>query len=140
MKSANLRFTLKPFHIVWAITFVTLTVFSFLVAIHLLDRLWLFFPLSFLGIVAYDTFQNKHTLRRNYPLIGRLRRLFESIRPELRQYFIEGELDGKPFNRRQRSIVYQRAKNEKQTISFGMQDDPNRIGYEWTSHSVYPKK
>jgi glutamate synthase domain-containing protein 2 len=140
MKSANLRFTLKPFHIVCAITFVTLTVFSFLVAIHLLDRLWLFFPLSFLGIVAYDTFQNKHTLRRNYPLIGRLRRLFESIRPELRQYFIEGELDGKPFNRRQRSIVYQRAKNEKQTISFGMQDDPNRIGYEWTSHSVYPKK
>ncbi|KAF5304278.1 hypothetical protein FQR65_LT18881 [Abscondita terminalis] len=49
------------------------------------------------------------------------------------------ELDGKPFNRRERSIVYQRAKNQKQTVSFGMQDDPNRIGYEWASHSVYPK-
>src|SRR5690606_8638656 len=73
------------------------------------------------------------------PLIGRLRYVFESVRPEFRQYFFEGELDGKPFSRRQRSIVYQRAKNQKQTISFGMQDDPNRIGYEWAAHSIYPK-
>jgi len=119
-----------------------------LVLSHLLDRWWLILPLFILAVVAYDTFQDQHALRKNYPLIGRLRYFFESIRPEIRQYFFEGELDGKPFNRRQRSIVYQRAKNEKQTISFGMQDDPNRIGYddpnrigyEWAAHSVYPKK
>ncbi|MDR0227768.1 MAG: FMN-binding glutamate synthase family protein [Flavobacteriaceae bacterium] len=93
--------------------------------------------LAFLAIT--DLNQTKHTIRKNYPIFARFRYMFESIRPEMRQYFWEGELDGKPFNRRERSIVYQRAKNEKQTVSFGMQDDPNRIGYEWAAHSVYPK-
>lgn len=140
MKSEKLNFSAQPFTLVWLITIVFLVLMCLLVVSHLLDRWWLILPLSMLALVAYDTFQDKHALRRNYPLIGRLRYLFESIRPELRQYFFEGELDGKPFNRRQRSIVYQRAKNEKQTISFGMQDDPSRIGYEWAAHSVYPKK
>ncbi len=140
MKSDKLQISAQPFIIVWVVTLSILVVVSLFVAAHLLDRWWLFLPLLLLTVVAYDTFQDKHALRKNYPLIGRLRYFFESIRPELRQYFFEGELDGKPFNRRQRSIVYQRAKNEKQTISFGMQDDPNRIGYEWAAHSVYPKK
>lgn len=100
---------------------------------------FLIFPCIILFFVLTDIAQSKHSVRRNYPLLGRFRYLFESVRPEFRQYFFEGELDGKPFNRRQRSIVYQRAKNEKQTISFGMQDDPNRIGYEWAAHSIYPK-
>src|SRR5690606_33337271 len=39
-----------------------------------------------------------------------------------------------------RSIVYQRAKNEKETIASGMQDEPTRVGYEWAAHSIYPKK
>lgn len=130
----------RPFLLVWLLTAVTLVVCSFMVAVGALIQFWLFIPLLLLVIVVYDTFQNKSTLRRNYPLVGRLRYLFESIRPEIRQYFFEGELDGKPFNRRQRSIVYQRAKNEKQTIAFGMHDDPNRIGYEWAAHSIYPKK
>lgn len=140
MKTKKLGFDARPFLIVWLTVLGLLTATSLLVASHLLDRYWLFLPLTLLAIVAYDTFQNKHSLRKNYPLIGRLRYFFESIRPELRQYFFEGELDGKPFNRRQRSIVYQRSKNEKQTISFGMQDDPSRIGYEWAAHSMYPKK
>jgi glutamate synthase domain-containing protein 2 len=140
MKSDKLNFSAQPFILVWLITIVFLVIMCLLVVSHLLDRWWLVLPLAILAVVAYDTFQDKHSLRKNYPLIGRLRYMFESIRPELRQYFFEGELDGKPFNRRQRSIVYQRAKNEKQTISFGMQDDPSRIGYEWAAHSVYPKK
>jgi len=130
----------KPFIAVWAISLLLLTAVSFLVATHLIERLWLFVPLGILAVVTYDTFQNKHSLRKNYPLVGRMRYLLESVRPELRQYFFEGELDGKPFSRRQRNIVYQRAKNEKQTISFGMQDDPNRVGYEWAAHRIYPRK
>ncbi len=133
-------FSTPPFAIVWTVTVIFLVLVSLLVAAHLLDRFWLFLPLSVVGIVLYDSLQNRHALRRNYPLVGRTRYLLESIRPELRQYFMEGELDGKPFNRRQRSIVYQRAKNEKQTISFGMQDDPARIGHEWVGHSIYPAK
>ena len=129
-----------PFLLVWVVTAILLVTFSFLVSNHTLAAVWIIIPLLLLALVAYDTFQNKHAIRKNYPLVGRLRYLLESFRPELRQYFFENELDGKPFNRRQRSIVYQRAKNVKQTISFGMQDDPNRIGYEWAAHTVYPKK
>ena len=88
--------------------------------------------------VLRDMFQVKKAVLRNFPLIGRLRYLFESIRPELRQYFFESDLDGRPFSRRQRSIGYQRAKNEKQTVAFGMQADPNVPGYEWVAHSIYP--
>lgn len=100
----------------------------------------LLFPVLLLEAVLYDTIQNKHTLRKNYPFLARFRYMFESVRPEFRQYFFEGETDGKPFSRRQRSIVYQRAKNEKETVAFGMQDEPTRVGYEWAAHSIYPKK
>lgn len=140
MKSEKNSFWLTPFNIIWGVNIILFAIISLLVATHLIARVWLFVPLVLMTVVLYDTLQNKHTLRKNYPLIGRVRYLLESFRPEIRQYFFEGELDGKPFNRRQRSIVYQRAKNEKQTISFGMQDDPNRIGYEWAAHSIYPKK
>ncbi len=95
-------------------------------------------PLFLLTIKNHT--QKKHALLRNYPLIGYLRYFFESIRPEIRQYFFESDLDGKPFNRRQRSIVYQRAKNEKQTVAFGMQADPKAPGFEWLAHSLYPQK
>lgn len=108
---------------------------------HTLSYWWSVIPFLFIVMAFYDNFiQRKRALLQNFPLLGRLRYLFESVRPEFRQYFFEGELDGKPFNRRQRSIVYQRAKNVKQTISFGMQDDPERIGYEWAAHSIYTKK
>jgi glutamate synthase domain-containing protein 2 len=139
MKSEKFNFTVRPFIIVWIISLGMLLITSLLVATNLLERFWLFVPLAIFIVVIYDTFQDKHSLRKNYPLVGRMRYFFESIRPEFRQYFFEGELDGKPFNRRQRSIVYQRAKNEKQTVAFGMQDEPTRLGYEWAVHSVYPK-
>jgi glutamate synthase domain-containing protein 2 len=93
-------------------------------------------PLLFIALK--DRLQKKHAVVRNYPVIGHLRYLFESIRPEIRQYFFESDLDGKPFNRRQRSIVYQRAKDEKQTVAFGMQANPATAGYEWVAHSIYP--
>lgn len=89
-------------------------------------------------LAIYNTRQQEHTVLRNYPLLGYFRYFFESIRPEMRQYFWESDLDGKPFNRRQRSIVYQRAKNTKQTVAFGMQEDAGKPGHEWIAHSVYP--
>ncbi len=99
---------------------------------------WLLLLMPLLALGISDLLQKKHAIIRNYPVLGHVRYLFESIRPELRQYFFESDLDGKPFNRRQRSIVYQRAKNEKQTVAFGMQSDPSAPGYEWVSHSIYP--
>lgn len=93
-------------------------------------------PLLLLAI--YNVVQKKHAILRNYPVIGYLRYLLEAFRPEIRQYFVESDSDGKPFNRRQRSIVYQRAKNVRQTVAFGMQVDPNEPGYEWVAHSMFP--
>lgn len=127
--------------IVWLLLFILLAFFIFLGYKDILSYYWLALPLVFIALAFYDTFvQSKHVLLHNFPIIGHLRYLFEMFRPEFRQYFFEGELDGKPFNRRQRTIVYQRAKNVKETISFGMQDDPERIGYEWAAHSIYTKK
>lgn len=98
----------------------------------------LLFTLPLLLLAITNVRQKKHAILKNFPIIGYLRYFLESIRPEIRQYFFESDLDGKPFNRRQRSIVYQRAKNEKQTVAFGMQADPNAQGFEWVAHSVYP--
>ncbi len=98
--------------------------------------LLLLLPLLLLAV--YNITQKKHAVLRNYPVVGYLRYMLETIRPEIRQYFFESDDDGKPFNRRQRSIVYQRAKNERQTVAFGMQADPNKPGHEWVAHSIYP--
>lgn len=108
---------------------------------YLVNRDWywvllLTVPLLILAIANIR--QKKHAILRNFPVIGYLRYFFEFIRPEIRQYFFESDLDGKPFNRRQRSIVYQRAKNERQTVAFGMQSNPDVPGFEWAAHSVYP--
>lgn len=131
------RFVIRQ--IIWALVIAYLGVALLMVILKGSSLITLIIPAILFALAFSDTFQKKHSIRKNYPIIGRLRYLFEGMRVELRQYFWENELDGKPFNRRERSIVYQRAKNEKQTVSFGMQDDPNRIGYQWASHSVYPK-
>jgi glutamate synthase domain-containing protein 2 len=93
---------------------------------------------SFSGLYLYNITQAKHSLLRNYPIVGYLRWFFESFRPEFRQYFFESDLDGKPFNRRQRSIVYQRAKDVRQTVPFGMQVNSLDEGYEWLAHTMFP--
>src|SRR5690606_27432541 len=100
----------------------------------------LLIPFPLLIIALYHSFQTSHAILRNYPLVGYFRYFFESIRPELRQYFWESDTDGKPFNRRQRSLVYQRAKNERETVAFGMQNDPSQPGNEWVAHTVFPVK
>lgn len=102
--------------------------------------LWLIITVPLLYFAVVHSNQKRHAILRNYPVVGLFRYAFESIRPELRQYFWESDTDGTPFNRRQRSIVYQRAKNERETVAFGMQTDPNQIGNEWVAHSVFPVK
>ena len=98
----------------------------------------LIIPIPLLAVALYHSFQTTHAILRNYPLVGAFRYLFESFRPELRQYFWESDTDGRPFNRRQRSIVYQRAKNQRETVAFGMQSDPQAVGNEWVAHSMFP--
>lgn len=94
-------------------------------------------PIIALGI--WDYRQTKHTILRNFPIIGHFRYMFEEIRPEINQYFIESNTDGAPFSREQRSLVYQRAKRVRDTIPFGTQRDVYETGYEWVNHSIMPQ-
>ncbi len=102
---------------------------------------WLFIialPLLILG--AIDYFQHKHSIRRLYPLIGRFRYVFESVRAEIQQYFVESDTNGAPVSREFRSLIYQRAKGDRDTRPFGTVFDVNRDGYEWLNHSLSPKE
>jgi glutamate synthase domain-containing protein 2 len=93
-------------------------------------------PLAVLGL--YDILQTKKAILRLYPIIGHFRYLLESFRVEIQQYFIESDLNGAPVPREFRSLVYQRAKGQKDTRPFGTIMDVNRDGYEWINHSVAP--
>lgn len=96
-----------------------------------------FAALTALGI--YDVTQPGHAILRNYPIMGHLRFLFEGIRPEIRQYLIEGDQAEEPFSRDQRSLIYQRAKGVEDKRPFGTQRRVYDSGYEWITHSVVPK-
>jgi len=93
-------------------------------------------PIILLGV--YHMMQTRHTILRLYPVIGIFRYLFESIRPEIQQYFVESNINGRPINREFRALIYQRAKNVRDTRPFGTQFDVYRAGYEWMDHSMKP--
>lgn len=95
-----------------------------------------FGPLILIGFA--DMLQERQAIRRNFPLIGNFRYLLELFRPEINQYFIESNTSGTPFNRLDRSLVYQRAKGELDTLPFGTQKNVYEVGYEWVTHSIMP--
>ena len=94
--------------------------------------------LFLVGLGLRDRAQAQRSVLRNYPVIGHLRYLLEFVRPEIRQYFIEGDNDAAPFSRQQRSLVYQRAKGDSDKRPFGTQLDVGALGYEWINHSLAP--
>ena len=94
-------------------------------------------PLVALG--AYDYVQTRHSVLRNFPVLGHFRYWFEAVRPEINQYFVESDTDGVPFNRIQRSLVYQRAKGALDTMPFGTRLDVYAPGYEWVNPSLHPR-
>ncbi len=100
----------------------------------MLLSLVLFVPLFAIGV--QNVLQKKKAVLRNFPLLGIFRYLLEEIRPEIQQYFIESETDGLPVPREIRSVVYQRAKKQSDTLPFGTQRDVYQQGYEWISHSL----
>lgn len=89
-------------------------------------------------IGVYDLVQKKHTILRNFPVIGHARYIFEMIAPEIHQYFVESDTDGRPISRNQRSYVYQRAKLQNQTHPFGSEINLSDPEYRWMRHSIYP--
>lgn len=93
-------------------------------------------PLALVGV--YDLTQTRHAILRNYPIAGHMRFLLESVRPEIRQYFIEGEQEALPFSQAQRAMAYKRAKNVNDSQPFGTVADVGAAGYAWISHSIRP--
>lgn len=124
----------------WYIGFgvVLLALFFVLVLLHdTATFLIALIPLFVLWI--YDLVQKKHSLLRNFPVLGHIRYLLEFIRPEIQQYFIADDEEELPFNRESRTLVYERAKNIRDTIPFGTERDILKVGYTWALHSLAPK-
>jgi glutamate synthase domain-containing protein 2 len=96
-----------------------------------------FAGLTILG--TRDLLQTRHSVLRSYPISAHLRFLLEAMRPEMRQYFFEGEKDGMPFSRDKRAVVYQRAKMVLDKRPFGTQYDVYADGFEWVRHSMVPR-
>jgi len=92
------------------------------------------------AVGTYDLVQTRHTVSRNYPIMANFRYLFESIGPEIRQYFIQSDTEERPFSREQRTIVYQRAKNVLDKRPFGSQLRMYEEGFEWMNHSLTPTR
>jgi glutamate synthase domain-containing protein 2 len=121
-------------------TVVILSLASPLLALAFDEAWWLLAIASWLLTVLglYDFRQTHHSIRRNYPVIGNLRYLFETIRPEMRQYFFESDTEDIPFSRAKRSLVYQRAKQQIDKRPFGTEEDVYANRYEWINHSIQP--
>jgi glutamate synthase domain-containing protein 2 len=123
--------------------FLVFAVFSPL-ALVALSRVWppalwglaLVLPLVAVGL--HDMWQTKHAILRNFPVVGHGRYLLERLRPPIQQYFIESNTDGMPVSREHRSLIYQRAKDELDTVPFGTQQHVYEEGYEWMLHSIKP--
>ena len=86
----------------------------------------------------HDLLQRRHSVLRSYPILGHVRYLVELIRPEIRQYLLEGDEEETPFSRAERSLVYQRAKDIPAEKPFGTLLDVYRNGYEFIGHSTRP--
>lgn len=100
-----------------------------------------YFVLGILGVLTalgiYDSLQSKHAILKNFPVVGHFRYILESISPEIQQYFIESNTDGKPFNRNLRSLAYRRSKSVNDTHPFGTQRDLDGEDYLALRHSIY---
>lgn len=124
--------------ITWLRLFYELHYIYYFLSDSFINIIWLITSiLSVIGL--YDVLQNKHSILKNYPIIGHFRFIFEDFRPEIRQYFIESDQDALPFSRMQRSLVYQRAKNENADKPFGSIIDVYQQDYRFMTHSLAPK-
>jgi len=114
---------------------------TFGLAVYWTPALWflvILLPLAVMGVA--DVLQTHHTLWRNYPILSRLRWMFEDVGPYLRNYVIEGDQDGRPFSRDQRALVYARAKGQEDAHPMGTELDVYTDQYEWFSHSIKPSE
>jgi len=80
------------------------------------------------ALILHDVTQNKHTVLRNYPVIGHLRFFLEDLGEYFRQYFFSGDRSEMPFNRATRGFIYRLAKGEGSILGFGSTNDLREPG------------
>lgn len=90
------------------------------------------------SLAARDLTQKKNSILRRYPVLGHARYLAYRIRPEIHQYFVESNWDGRPFNYQTREMINQRANGTDGDRSFGTERDVLKPGYEYLVHSMMP--
>ncbi|MDX2381375.1 MAG: FMN-binding glutamate synthase family protein [Acidimicrobiia bacterium] len=101
---------------------------------------WLALIPGLLVVVGiWDMFQTRHSILRNYPIIGHMRFMLEDTGPEIHQYLVENSTDGRPFDRDKRSLIYRRAKDVPDEKPFGTELDVYAEGYTFMMHSVAPR-
>lgn len=124
----------------WYLGFGFVLVVALLVAAMAHDLIWFIGGMIVIGIIwIYDVCQTKHAILRNFPVLGHFRYFLEFLRPEIQQYLIANNEEERPFSREIRSVVYQRAKNMRDTIPFGTEHNIRTTGYTWVLHSLVPK-
>ncbi len=94
--------------------------------------------LALVAIYVIDVTQTTHAVRRNYPVIGRLRYYFEDLGEFFRQYFFAMDREEMPFNRAERSWAYRAAKGVDSTIAFGSTKDLRPPGTVIFVNTAYP--
>lgn len=95
--------------------------------------------LPLIGLGAYDIF-SRHNVLTNYPVIGHLRYMLEFISPNLRQYFLETDKSGRPYNRQQRNLIAALGHGANGVHPFGTEFDVWENGYNYALHTIDVKK
>lgn len=102
-----------------------------------LHFLWLLIPIILIYMLISDLTNKAQTIKRNFPVIGRLRYLLESIGPELRQYIVANNREELPFNRSERSWVYASSKQQNNLEGFGTDKDLYAAGHVFINPALF---
>ncbi len=115
---------------------------TFITVLEVLAYLFLFFVglgvLVLVVIYILDVSQTRHAIRRNFPVVGRFRYLFERLGEFFRQYFFAMDREEMPFNRAQRNWVYRSAKNLSSMMAFGSTRDLRPTGTVLFANCPFP--
>ena len=101
---------------------------------------WLWIIIVLVIVALRDIIQRKHTISHNFPVIGHIRYLMESVGPEIRQYFVANNREELPFNRIERGWVYASSKNENNYEGFGTDRDIYAHQHIFINNAMFPFK
>lgn len=113
--------SLRQLFIISALFLTPLALFNLLTHPMTATIAWIL--LSFLTIGWYDVLQTKSSILRDYPVVGHMRYILRDISPEIHQYFVESNTDGKPFSKNMINLVNSRADDNEEFHPFGTERD-----------------